>query len=147
MSFCRTGLQINFFLRMGTNLLQSLLFCYFEAINVCKQPTSIKRSPSGSTRNARSRECKITEEERHESDNGVEALQEIQELDKIEKLIERVEQISAKLNILDEIERKLNKLDSVEEKMKSFRRGWTTLRSRSHCLGVKSILRKKNKQR
>ncbi len=82
------------------------------------------RSPSGSTRYSpeekRSRECKITEEERHESDNGVEALQEVQELDKMEKLIERVEQISAKLNILDEIERKMNKLDSIEEKMEKF---------------------------
>ena len=63
------------------------------------------RSPSGSTRYSpgekRSRECKITEEERHESDNGVEALQEVQELDKMEKLVKRVEQISAKLDILE----------------------------------------------
>ena len=82
------------------------------------------RSPSGSTRYSpeekRSRECKITEEERHESVNGVEALQEVQELDRMEKLVERVEQISAKLNILDEIERKMNKLDSIEEKMEKF---------------------------
>ncbi|XP_068756376.1 tropomyosin-like [Montipora capricornis] len=35
-------------------------------------------------------------------------------------LIERVEQISAKLHILDEIERKMNKLDSIEEKMEKF---------------------------
>ena len=82
------------------------------------------RSPSGSTRYSfeekRSRECKITEEERYESDNGVEALQEVQELDKMEMLVKRVEQISAKLNILDEIERKMNKLDSIEEKMEKF---------------------------
>ena len=38
----------------------------------------------------------------------------------MEKLVERVEQISAKLNILDEIERKMNKLDSIEEKMEKF---------------------------
>ena len=38
----------------------------------------------------------------------------------MEKLIERVEQISAKLNILDEIERKMNKLDSIKEKMEKF---------------------------
>ena len=38
----------------------------------------------------------------------------------MEKLVERVEQISAKLDILDEIERKMNKLDSIEEKMKKF---------------------------
>jgi len=52
------------------------------------------RSPSGSTRDSpeekRSRECKITEEERHESDNGVEPLQEVEELQKMEKLVERV---------------------------------------------------------
>lgn len=82
------------------------------------------RSPSGSTRYSpeekRSRECKITEEERHESDNGVEALQEVQELDEMETLVERMEQISAKLDILDEIERKMNKLDSIEEKIEKF---------------------------
>ena len=61
------------------------------------------RSPSASTRYSleekQSRECKIqvNEDERHESDNGVEALQEVQELDKMKKLVERVEQISAKL--------------------------------------------------
>jgi len=75
------------------------------------------RSPSGSTRYSpeekRSRECKISEEERHESDNGMEALQEGEELGKMEKLVERVEQISAKLDILDEIERKMNKVDSI----------------------------------
>ena len=58
----------------------------------------------------------------------------------MEKLIERVEQILAKLSILDEIERKINKLDSIEEKMEKFLTRRTTLRSRSHCLGVKSIL-------
>ena len=31
-----------------------------------------------------------------------------------------MEQISAKLNILDEMERKMNKLDSIEEKMEKF---------------------------
>ena len=55
------------------------------------------RSPSGSScyspEEKRSRECKITEEQRHESGNGGEALQEIQELDKMEKLVERVEHI------------------------------------------------------
>lgn len=82
------------------------------------------RLPSGSTRYSpeenRLRECKITEDDRHESDNGVKALQEVQELDKMEKLVERVEQISAKLDILDEIERKMNKLDSIEEKIEKF---------------------------
>ena len=82
------------------------------------------RSPSGSTRYSpeekRSRECKLTEEERHESDNGVEALQEVQELDEMETLVERMEQISAKLDVLDEIERKMNKLDSIEEKIEKF---------------------------
>ena len=38
----------------------------------------------------------------------------------MEKLVERVEQISAKLDILDEIERKMNKLDSIEEKIERF---------------------------
>ena len=82
------------------------------------------RSPSGSTRYSheekRSGECKETEDERHESDNGVEALQQVQELDEMEKLVERVEQISAKLDILDEIERKMNKLDSIVEKIEKF---------------------------
>ncbi|XP_068723520.1 tropomyosin-like [Montipora capricornis] len=82
------------------------------------------RTPSGNTRYSpeekRSRVRKITEEERHESDNGVEALQEVHEHDKMEKSIETVVQISAKLNILDEIERKMNKLDSIEEKMEKF---------------------------
>ena len=82
------------------------------------------RSPSGSCRHSpeekRSKECKTTEEERHESDNGNEALKEIQEFHDMEKLVERVEQISAKLDILDEIERKMNKLDSIEEKIGKF---------------------------
>ena len=40
----------------------------------------------------------------------------------MEKLVERVEQISAKLHvdILDEMERKVNKLDSIEEKTEKF---------------------------
>ena len=38
----------------------------------------------------------------------------------MEKLVERMEQISAKLDILDEIERKMNKLDSIEEKIEKF---------------------------
>ena len=77
-------------------------------------------SPSGSTRYSpeekRWRECKITEEERHESVNGVEALQEVQELDKMETLVERIEQICAKLDI----ERKMNKLDNIEDKIEKF---------------------------
>ena len=82
------------------------------------------RSPSGSTRYSpeekRLRKCKETEDERHGSDNGVEALQQVQELDEMEKLVERVEQISAKLDIPDEIERKMNKLDSIAEKIEKF---------------------------
>lgn len=82
------------------------------------------RSPSGSTgcspEEKRPRECKITEEESHEGVNGAEALQEVQELDNMEKLVERMEQISAKLDILDEIERKMSKLDSIEEKIEKF---------------------------
>ena len=83
------------------------------------------QSPSGSTRylpeEKRSRECKITKEERNKSDNnGDEALQEVLKLDNMEKLVERMEQISAKLDILDEIERKMNKLDSIEEKIEKF---------------------------
>lgn len=66
-------------------------FCNVEAIDVCKQPTSIKHklknwSPSGNTHfspdEKRLRECKKSEEECHGSDNGVEASQEVQELDK-----------------------------------------------------------------
>ena len=38
----------------------------------------------------------------------------------MEKLVERVEQISAKLYILDEIERKMSKLDSIAEKIEKF---------------------------
>ena len=34
--------------------------------------------------------------------------------------ITRMEQISAKLDILDEIERKMNKLESIEEKIEEF---------------------------
>ena len=62
------------------------------------------RSPTGSTcyspEEKRSRECKIAEEERHESDHGDEASQEVQELDNMEKLVERMEQISAKLDMI-----------------------------------------------
>ena len=51
------------------------------------------RSPSGSSRYSpeeeRSRECKITEEERHESDHGDEASQEVQGLDNMEKLVRK----------------------------------------------------------
>ena len=62
----------------------------------------------------------MTEDERHESDNGVEASPEVQDLDKMKKLVERVEQISAKLDVRDEIERKMNKLDSIEGKIETF---------------------------
>lgn len=84
-----------------------------------KQKRSWKHSPLHNCQK-RSRECNITEEEWHESDNGVKALKEVQELDEMETLVERMEQISAKLDILDEIERKMNKLDSIEEKIEKF---------------------------
>ena len=47
-------------------------------------------------------------------------LQEVQELDNMEKLVERMEQISEKLDIHDEIERKMNKLEDTKTILTNF---------------------------
>lgn len=59
----------------------------------------------------------FNEDEGDEGDNSVEVFH---KWDDMEKLVEKIERISMKLEVLDEIERKVSKLDSIEEKLERF---------------------------